>query len=396
MAMLLICSRATLADGVLLLAKTALAPHELAVIVNDADPLSREIADYYRRARAIPRVNLIHVRFEPGRAVLDRQVFAEVYRNVLADTPAHVQAYALAWTRPYRVGCLSITSAFATGYDARYCTRDRRPASPCGISGRSPYYATESSAPARDHGLRPTMLLAAETLEDARRLIDRGIAADASFPDGTAYLLSTSDRNRSVRDRAFAAIAETFEPLVRIEGLEQDQLVDRDDVLFYVTGVKRVAGLDSLQFLPGAVADHLTSAGGHMKRRGSPGQMSSLRWLEAGATGSYGTVIEPCNFTEKFPNPGLLMAYYLRGASLIEAYWKSVAWPRAGLFIGEPLAAPFSWRGQLAFEGSVAVLPPGALPPGHYALQSSEMPVGPYRDSGRTLSIGTLMAMALT
>lgn len=119
--------------------------------------------------------------------------------------------------------------------------------------------------------------------------------------------------------------------------------------------------------------------------------MSSLRWLEAGATGSYGTVIEPCNFTEKFPNPRLLMAYYLRGASLIEAYWKSVAWPGEGLFIGEPLAAPFSRRGQLAFNGSVAVLPPGTLPPGHYALQSSETPVGPYRDSGRTLSIDTLM-----
>jgi hypothetical protein len=29
------------------------------------------------------------------------------------------------------------------------------------------------------------------------------------------------------------------------------------------------------------------------------------------------------------------------GATAIEAYWKSVAWPAQGLFVGEPLAAPY-------------------------------------------------------
>jgi threonine synthase len=30
--------------------------------------------------------------------------------------------------------------------------------------------------------------------------------------------------------------------------------------------------------------------------------MSALRWLEAGASGSYGTVVEPCNHPAKFPD----------------------------------------------------------------------------------------------
>ena len=34
----------------------------------------------------------------------------------------------------------------------------------------------------------------------------------------------------------------------------------------------------------------------------------------------------------------------LHGETLIESYWKSVAWPQQGLFIGEPLAAPFARR----------------------------------------------------
>ena len=69
--------------------------------------------------------------------------------------------------------------------------------------------------------------------------------------------------------------------------------------------------------------------------------MSALRWLEAGATGSYGTVVEPCSITAKFPDPGLLLSHYLRGDTLIESYWSSVAMPGQGVFIGEPLARPW-------------------------------------------------------
>ena len=114
-----------------------------------------------------------------------------------------------------------------------------------------------------------------------------------------------------------------------------------DDVLFYLTGKARVDGLDTLHFVPGAIADHLTSPGGMLT---DSGQMSALRWLEAGATGSYGTVVEPCNLPQKFPDPAVVGDAYLRGDTLIEAYWQSVAMPGQGIFIGEPLAAPFRSR----------------------------------------------------
>jgi uncharacterized protein (TIGR03790 family) len=72
--------------------------------------------------------------------------------------------------------------------------------------------------------------------------------------------------------------------------------------------------------------------------------MSALRWLEAGATASYGTVVEPCNFTAKFPQPALAITRYTRGETVLEAYWKSVMMPGQGVFVGEPLAAPFRAR----------------------------------------------------
>jgi uncharacterized protein (TIGR03790 family) len=125
---------------------------------------------------------------------------------------------------------------------------------------------------------------------------------------------------------------------VAVRQIKQDALKDENDVLLYITGRVQVDGLETLRFVPGAVADHLTSAGGQLT---DSVQMSALRWLEAGATGSYGAVVEPCNMLQKFPHPAILVGHYLQGETLIEAYWKSVQMPGQGIFIGEPLAAPF-------------------------------------------------------
>jgi hypothetical protein len=38
------------------------------------------------------------------------------------------------------------------------------------------------------------------------------------------------------------------------------------------------------------------------------------------------------------------MRHYLDGETAVESYWKSVLMPAQGLFIGEPLAAPFRGR----------------------------------------------------
>ena len=314
-------------------AVTALAADQLAVIVNDRDPESRAIADYYAARRQIPGDNIIHVGFEPGIGSLQPATFQALRATVSRLTPARVQAYALAWTTPFRVGCMSVTTAFAAGYDTSFC------ATTCAPTRESPYFDSDSQAPWTDFGWRPSMLLAGTDSRSVHALIERGIAADASHPRGSAYLVSTSDRRRNTRARFYglAALLQSGRFNTRI--IATDSLRYRSDVMFYFTGLSNVKGLDSLSFLPGAIADHLTSSGGVLT--GSK-QMSSLRWLDAGATASYGTVREPCSYTEKFPRPDIVMEHYLNGASLIEAYWKSVQWPGQGVFIGEPLAKPFA------------------------------------------------------
>jgi uncharacterized protein (TIGR03790 family) len=258
--------------------------------------------------------------------------FRPLRARILQQTPEPVQAYALTWTVPYRVGCMSITTAMAAGFHKEFC------AVACQPTQASPYFDTDSRRPYDDFGWRPSMLLAGTDLAEVQALIDRGVAADGTRPAGTGYLMISSDRARNIRARFYQGIMLLQSDRFRLQILRQDGLRYRDDVMFYFTGLARVPDIATNSFLPGAIADHLTSAGGKLT---DSYQMSSLRWLEAGATGSYGSVNEPCNYIEKFPRPNVVIDRYLNGETLLEAYWKSVQWPGQGLFIGEPLSAPF-------------------------------------------------------
>jgi uncharacterized protein (TIGR03790 family) len=312
----------------------ALDAKHLAVIINTSDPLSVQVGEYYAAQRRISFQNIIRVAFPPGQTVLSRQEFEEIKQVVDKKALPVVQAYALTWAAPYRVECMSITSAFAFGYDPAFCEPGCKPTRP------SPYFNSRAKLPFSQLAMRPSMSIAATSFAQAKALIDRGVKADGQFPAGAAYLLSTSDSARNVRSPFYPAVQRVVDGRIPVFVLKRDSLKYVTDILFYFTGMYAVDGLQTLQFVPGALADHLTSSGGQLTDQGT-GQMSALRWLEAGATGSYGAVVEPCNLTQKFPNPALVAANYLNGDTLIEAYWKSVAMPGQGVFIGEPLATPF-------------------------------------------------------
>lgn len=356
---------------------TGFMPEDIAVIINEDDPLSRQIGNYYQQARRIPEINMIRLRFSSERNVMTRKEFQQLKKNIDQLTPDHVQAYAVAWTSPYRVGCMSLTSALAFGFDEKYCSTECAPTAP------SPYFNAPSQYPATDYKLRPAMMLAGASFEQVKALIDRGIASDHSFPKGQAYLLSTSDKARNNRAISYAQTAKDLAGVFSLQILETNFISDRQDVLFYFTGLTEVPMLETLGFLPGALADHLTSAGG--KLTGSL-QMSSLRWLEAGATASYGTVIEPCSFPQKFPSPVVAMFHYALGASALEAYWKSVAWPGQGVFIGEPLAKPFAplLREMSSDRFELKIFSPRA---GRLKIEKSHSAAGPFKLASRPQTI---------
>lgn len=307
--------------------------NQLAIVVNSADPQSQSIADYYQKKRGIPDENIIVVEFPVKGNSLGKKKFEQIRQQVEEKTPTHVQFYALAWSKPFKVGCMSITSAFTFGFDEKYCAKG------CEATATSEYFNSDTRAPFDDFKMRPSMMLAGSSVEQVFAMIDRGVRSDSTHPHGTAYLVSTSDKVRNTRAVFYPSVISGLAERLILQQVNTNTLKNKKDVLFYFTGLAKVNDITSNKFVDGAIADHLTSAGGVLF---GGRQMSVLRWLDAGATASYGTVVEPCAFQQKFPHPGIVIEKYTNGETLVEAYWKSVAWPGQGLFVGEPLAAPFS------------------------------------------------------
>jgi uncharacterized protein (TIGR03790 family) len=307
-----------------------LAPRQLAIVINDEDPDSVAVGEYYRKARAIPDANVVHVRIPGKPRRIEPDQFFRLKQQIDAALGPEVQAVLMVWTAPYAVACNSITGAYTLGFDPEQCRRS------CAEGKPSPYFNSSASPSAA--GLRLSMLLPTESVAQAKALVDRGKASGFRIAPASAYYLVTSEAARNARVRFYPPQGRLPARKLNIRVLKTDALEAADDIMVYQTGMARVDKLDTLSFRPGALADHLTSLGGDLL---GDSQMSSLRWLEAGATASYGTVSEPCNHWQKFPQPAILLRHYLDGESAIEAYWKSVAWPAQGLFIGEPLAAPY-------------------------------------------------------
>ncbi|NVO06194.1 MAG: TIGR03790 family protein [Rhodoferax sp.] len=344
-----------------------------AVIVVQGDATSEAIASYYQSKRGIPEANIIRVNLPTRSDAMSAADFAVLKADLDAKLPSGVQATLLTWTAPSRVAgscSMGITSALALGFDAKYC------GSGCTTTAASAYFDSESARPWSSHGIRPSMMLGASTLAAAQALIDRGASADASYPTGDGYVLRTSDAARSVRYPDYSKLPTLWPGSTGLQisyqdnstGTSSDTVQSKPHVLFYFTGLAQVAGITSNSYVPGAAADHLTSYGARLPN--GNGQMLVTAWLDAGATASYGTVDEPCNYTQKFSQASVLMDHYYRGDTLLEAYWKSVQWPGQGLFVGEPLAQPFRNSASLAIvAGQYAISTRGLRPGSHYSLE---------------------------
>jgi uncharacterized protein (TIGR03790 family) len=327
----LLVSMFQLYAGELYATDSVIKPAQVAVVVNTANENSLEIGQYYLKLREVPKDNLIKVNIPGNPRKLNVEQFNALKQQITEKLKPDIQVILLVWTAPYAVECNSITSALTLGYDATQCQNT------CGQGKVSPYFGTNVKRPS-EIGLQLSMLMPTESIDEAKSLIDRGVLSAFNLNEASGYFLNTSDKNRNSRAIYFPKTVDIPEKKLHLYNLNTDTIEHKKDIMFYQTGLVSVPHLETLRFMPGALADHLTSYGGDLLEGG---QMSSLKWLNAGATASYGTVSEPCNYWQKFPNSTVLLTHYLSGATAIEAYWKSVAWPAQGLFIGEPLAAPY-------------------------------------------------------
>jgi len=346
----------------------------VAVIINQNSTNSIQLANAYCEQRCVPPQNVLRLTNQWSGGSVSCSV--EEFQNELCapllnmlqsrNLTNQIQFVLLSMDLPYEVystsGFNSTTSALLYGFKPD--TASPVPGYPsCSLPDDSsnsyafselPFCKAAPNTATTNSFL--AVMLTDSNLAGAESILNRGVASDSSFPAQSVYLAKTDDTARNVRFYEFDnAIFET-----RVHGdysmlRTNTDSTDFTNLLGLETGLA-VFAFPTDAFVPGAVADTLTSYGGNMFD--SRGQTVVLAFLDAGAAGSYGTVIEPCNYTQKFPN-ALAYFYQARGFSLAEAYYQSIQNPYQGVMVGEPLSAPFALRGAGTWEqlpnGTVAL-----------------------------------------
>ena len=327
-------------------------PLNALVVVNAASRDSRALGAYYAQKRGIPASHLCAVKTDPRSPSISREGFEREIRDPIRD---HVARNGLSGQIHYVVLCMGIptrvdnhngiTSALFYGFKSTLPDAPRCNVAPDSVNQ---YFGSEiaytSSAGWNRTNEPIAFVLTADSLETAKKIVDRSVASDSTFPDGVFCLHGSPDAARNVRHPAFPAAVRLFALHGRPSQVDANPSASPNPgrpVVGYMTGLAYLPeSFAALDLVPGAIADHLTSCAG-MLPDPCLGQSTVWDWMRLGAVASYGTVSEPCAFREKFPDP-LLFFWYSRGFTAGEALAMSVRNPYQGIWVGDPLAAPFA------------------------------------------------------
>jgi uncharacterized protein (TIGR03790 family) len=337
----------------------------VAVVINQSSTNSIQLGNYYAERRQVPPQNILRTSWVGSNIEWTKTDFETVILNpLLAMLSARqltnqIDYVVLSMDFPFRVtdtsGANSTTATLFYGFKADGTGSPQLPPScflPSASSNafaasESIFRATPPTSPSSNSFL--VAMITDATLDQAKAVVDNGVAGDFSFPTQTVILGKSTDPFRNVRYWTFDN--PVFNTRLRgnysIIRTNTDNPTGLTNLLGYENGHYQFT-ISPNTFIPGAMADSLTSYGGIIF--GPNDHTTLLTLLNAGASGSYGTVIEPCNYLEKFPSPQTFF-YQSRGFSLAECYYQAVTNPYQGLLVGEPLSAPFAQPASAAWSG---------------------------------------------
>lgn len=338
------------------------------VVVNTNSADSLQLGNYYCEKRGVPPQNVLRIGWAGDLRSWSRTNLDLVLRRPLEAMLSNraltnqVEFVLLSMHIPYRVtettgntessGVNSTTSALFYGFKPDGCET-----CPFGIPGCELAPGSTNDYAGSERSFRETqlssgasnawlvMMLTSSNLTQVKTVVDRAVAADYSFPTQTVYLIHYEpDPFRGVRHYQYddAIFENQVRGAARVDRFEAAAPGITPNTFGYQLGSQ--FGLMQFNlapglFAPGALADNLTSYGGLLFDSGK--HTGPIEYLNAGAVASYGTVVEPCAYLEKFPSPRNYF-YQARGFSAAECYYLSVTNPYQGILVGEPLCAPFA------------------------------------------------------
>jgi uncharacterized protein (TIGR03790 family) len=340
-------------------------------------PASVEIAEHYQALRGIPQSNVVtvDVAWSESQWSMSEQAFRETIYAPVSEALRErgLDEQVLGWvysvgfpTRidaPQPVSLHGIT--FVRGklpsaddiYNASYHSplfaggghENMRLSPTQSLDGYADWLGDEMPLPAMSLGVVGKR---GSTVENVRKALTRAVRSDATLPDGPIYLIDGDDVRIICRKWQFGVTANLLKRKQINVQIARSIPEKTEPLVGIFTGIAKTTP-SHYSFVPGALADNLTSFAGAFERAE---QTKLTEWLDAGAVASLGAVVEPMSNYRKFP-VAQIFVHYTKGCTVMEAYYQSILSPLQQLIVGDPLAAPFAYRTAI----TCSQLPAGAV-----------------------------------
>ena len=340
-------------------------PANVLVVVNDNSSLSRNIAEYYVRKRAIPLKNLCHLQTPEAEGITrpdyDRQIAGPIAtclrRELLTEQILYI---VMTQGVPLRIQGADGPNGDIAAVDSELAMlySDLKNGKPHALAGplRNPFFGkTDAIFTHAEFPMYLVTRLAAYDLAGVKAIVDRALQAknrgkfviDLKSDDdeqGNDWLRNTVIRlpaDRVVFDESTTVLYKQTDVI----GFASWGSNDRNRHERYV----------GFKWLPGAIATEFVSTNARTFTRppktwnisnweplsqpkwffGSP-QTMTADYLEEGASAATGHVMEP--YLSMTPRPDFLLPAYFKGRNLAESYYLSIpALSWQNIVIGDPL-----------------------------------------------------------
>lgn len=352
----------------------ALGPHELLLLANANSPASIAVARDYARLRQVPAGNIVLLDlpaaswaspYEISTNDFTERIWEPAQRAVRArGLDDHILAWAYSIDMPVRVAATPPVSITGLTF-----VRNRLPPPDAISKGTygSPLFAGPDTPKVQGFPSQsldnqrawlgadmpiPAMLLGfagdrGNTHEEIDACLRRGAASDHTAPSGLVCLITNNDVRTKCRLWQFPAVVRELREAGVPAVITNDLPSDGRPLAGVLHGLTVIDLPKTPAFLPGCMAEHLTSFGAVFEHNS---QTKLTAWLRAGATASAGTITEPMAIWSKFPHARYFV-HAAAGNTVMECFYQSIRCPLQILPVGEPLAAPWQPAARLTLGG---------------------------------------------
>lgn len=325
-------------------------PQEVAVIINDSSPISKNVGAYYVAKRKIPAKNVVHIKVR-----LSEWIFLNEYvntvenpvKNYLNKTGLTSKINYLVLTKgvPIKVeGDWSLDGLLMTMQNHRTYPLPNR-------ESVNPYFDEKSHFSYKKYHFYLATRLDGYTAADAKALVDRSLAAK---PKKGLFLIDTTPQEDGTGTKWMNDAMK--QAAKRIANRGYDSYLE--DTVVFAANHKSLMGYfswgsndrgytlkayKSNHFLPGSIAETAvsTSARTFAPVERDKGQSVISDLIANGVTGVKGYVSEP--YLTAIADPRILFDRYLSGYNLAESFYaasKVYIW--RDIVVGDPLCAPYA------------------------------------------------------